>query len=125
VSDWLTEANRRLGDEEKAERLVVYVAGPYSATNRFDRELNVRHAIRAGQELMMCGHVVLIPHLSHFVDRAAIEDGLWRFSWAQWMEQSLALLERCDALLFLGHSPGADREWMHAKMLQIPALCVH
>lgn len=38
-------------------------------------------------------------------------------SYEQWLEQDLAWLERCDALFYLGASPGADREKARAEEL--------
>jgi hypothetical protein len=121
VSDWLTEANRRMGEEQKAERLVVYVAVPYSAPQYWERQRHLHQALEAGVRVMELGHVPLVPHLSHYIDQEARRTFGREFSYEEWMEQCFALLERCDALLFLGRSPGADREWMHAKILQIPA----
>lgn len=48
------------------------------------------------------------------------EDKNGPFGYEALMEYSLALLARCDAVLFLGSSSGADRELALAKELGKP-----
>ena len=46
----------------------------------------------------------MVPHLSHYIDQ------IQRFDYETWMRWCLAILRRCDAILYLASSPGADRE---------------
>jgi hypothetical protein len=73
----------------------------------------------AGLRLAEAGHLPVVPHLSHYLDRHATRSGLslpYRF----WMDLDLALLARCDGLLSIGSSPGADQERAEAERLGLP-----
>lgn len=100
--------------------MLIYVAGPYSAANDFDRSANVSHAMAAGKALMDKGHWPFVPHLNHYFD-------IWhelqyghRLGSETYMQWDLAILHRCEALLFLASSPGADRELALARELRLP-----
>jgi hypothetical protein len=87
----------------------VYVAGPYT---KGDVVINVRKAIEAADQLAALGHYPFIPHLSHFWHLVAPHKYLF------WIEQDLAWLNKCDALLRLpGESKGADLEVATARKL--------
>lgn len=92
----------------------IYVAGPYSAPTVEGCEANTKRAIDAGDEVVKRGHVPFIPHLNHIWDLRAKEKGV-EYSHAFWLEWCLQWLPCCDALLFLGHSKGADMELDFAK----------
>ena len=49
----------------------------------------------------------------------ALETGI-ELDWSDFVKWSLAILPRCDAVLFLGSSPGADLELQKATSLGIP-----
>ncbi|MBI4443750.1 MAG: DUF4406 domain-containing protein [Acidobacteria bacterium] len=95
----------------------IYIAGPYTALSEAQTLQNVQRAIDAALKLYERGHLPYIPHLTHWVDKRAKEIGIeithddyirrWESGW-------LAL---CDALLFLGESPGACEELELAKQL--------
>lgn len=90
--------------------MLIYVAGPYSAPTEEEREHNTRMAGQVGLALMRLGHQVVVPHLSHYLDKWAKEDGD-PMHYERWMELDLAIVPRCDALFRMaGASPGADRE---------------
>lgn len=95
-------------------RLKIYVAGPYTAPDDAAVEANVRKAIDAGIAILKRGHYPFIPHLTHFVDKrsAEVKAGL---RWEDYLVWDRAWLEDCDALLFLGHSTGADLELRWAE----------
>lgn len=85
----------------------IYIAGPYT---QGDVAQNVKTAISEGDYLARFGHVVFIPHLTHFWHMVHAHE--YEF----WMNQDLAWLEVCDAVLRLpGESQGADREVEAAK----------
>lgn len=101
-----------MGDDRPPEVPHVYVAGPYTDGDNFER---VRDALIAANALREIGCAPFIPHLFAF----------WHFlmprPWEAWMELDLAWLERCDALLRLpGPSKGADIEVQKAGELGIP-----
>lgn len=98
------------------ERLRIYVAGPYSATEPAASEANTKRAIDAGLDILRMGHIPFIPHLTHYVDLRAKESGT-HLNWEDYINWDLAWLELCDAVLFLGHSKGADLELARAKQL--------
>lgn len=89
---------------------ITYVSGAYSADTAEQVEENVKIATRIGIDLMEKGHYVIIPHLSHYTELLAQEYLGQGFSWNRWMEVDLAILERCDALFYIGPSKGADIE---------------
>ena len=97
--------------------LIVYVSAPYSADTEEGRLTNTINAIQAGIGVMQKGHYSLIPHLSHFTDSYARDVMGVNFTWEQWMAQDIALLEKCDAILYLASSKGADIELAKAKEL--------
>lgn len=96
--------------------LRVYIAGPYSADTAEEREQNVERAIDVGLQLIRKGHAPFIPHLTHYVDLRAIHLGE-SLTWHDYIAWDLSWLEVCDALLFLGSSPGAELERDRAKAL--------
>jgi hypothetical protein len=90
----------------------IYIAGPYT---KGDVAENVRNAIHCGDYVAGLGHIVFIPHLTHF----------WHFlaphEYDFWMKQDEAWLLECDAVLRVkGESHGADQEVALAKQAGIP-----
>ena len=92
--------------------MYVYIAGPYTGG---DVGANMAAAMTAWHDLADQGHIPFCPHLSHFLHihrQRPYED---------WMEQGLAWLDCCDALLRLpGESSGADREEAYATKVGMP-----
>ena len=112
----LTVTLAHLADEiahERGERLPrVYVAGPYT---HGDVAHNVRAAIFCGDWLAERGCVPFVPHLSHLWH--TVSPHSYRF----WIEQDLAWLRVCDALVRLpGKSQGADGEVAQANAMELP-----
>ncbi len=112
-----------------SKKLLVYIAGPYTA-----RELgphvkhplhdavrvqtqNVEAAIDAGLAVLTHGHCPFIPHLTHYVHLRAPSD----FG-ELYYELDNVVLKRCDVLYKFGDSPGADAEEALAKKLGIPVV---
>jgi len=92
----------------------IYIAGPLTADTDEAVLQNCQKAIDAGIELMRMGHTPFVPHLMHWFDTRARGKGV-NFSWEDYISWCLAWLEQCEALLFLGSSPGADVELEAAK----------
>jgi hypothetical protein len=93
----------------------IYVAGPFTNSAPYRQRANVTRAIDAGAALMAKGYEPFVPHLAGQME--------WlhpnKFSYERYMAWGRAFLECCDALLFLGSSPGADRELAVAKELKL------
>ena len=92
----------------------IYIAGPLTADTDEAVLQNCQKAIDAGIELMRMGHVPFVPHLMQWFDARAKSEGV-NFSWEVYINWCLAWLEQCEALLFLGPSPGANIELEAAK----------
>ena len=99
--------------------MLVYVAGPLTAPSVTEQERNVERAMAVAHDVMQRGHQPIVPHLSHYMDLSwlLLGDTVPYETWIAW---ALALLERCDCLLYIGSSPGADRELTHAIQRGIP-----
>lgn len=90
----------------------VYIAGPMS---QGDRVANLNAALVAYRELLRLGYAPLCPQLSFFVD------GLFGFSWAEWLGSDLPWVAASNMVLRLpGESRGADHETRLAGLLGIP-----
>ena len=86
----------------------IYVAGPITKGNTL---LNIRNGMTTGIDLIRRGFVPFVPH-NDFIQYILDPDTL---DYDTILEQDLAWVEKCDALLRLpGDSPGADREVAHA-----------
>ena len=99
--------------------MLIFVAGPYSAKTRDHIVDNVNAAIDVGIAILRKGHTPFIPHLTDLVDQRAVQTGI-KLDWSDFVTWSLAILPRCDAVMFLGSSPGADLELEKATSLGIP-----
>lgn len=99
--------------------LLIYVAGPYTAPTEVRRLSNVTAAIDAGIGIIERGHVPIVPHLNHYIDRQAKSSGLY-VSWIGWVGMGMHVIDVCDALLYLAPSRGADIELAHAKSELVP-----
>lgn len=104
----------RILEEPKGKSLLIYVAGPYTADTIGGRLDNMMNAIYAGKWILERGHFPFIPHFTHFFDQVH-----WDCppSYKEYCAWDMAILERCDALLFIDHSPGADKELARAEEL--------
>jgi len=102
---------------KKGTGLRIFIAGPYGDKESKDViKKNVEEAKRIGKEIALKGHYPFIPHtMLH-----GWEDDK-RFSEEQFKDLDFQWLEYCDALFFIGESPGAnvEREIARKKGLQI------
>jgi hypothetical protein len=100
--------------------LKIYVAGPYCPNGCSPHEAirkaqeNVNTAIDVGIALMDMGHIVFIPHLSHYIHQRMTTD------WGKdfWYKFDLEWLRCCDAIFMLPGwetSTGAKLELLKAK----------
>ena len=99
--------------------LKIYVAGPYTAVDRIGIESNVQAAIDVGVQLYLKGHYPYIPHLTDLVDLRVKASGI-ELTWEDYMKWDTVWLQLCDALYFIGESPGANMERAAALLLNLP-----
>jgi hypothetical protein len=95
---------------------VVYVAGPFRASNSWAIEQNVRRAEELALEVWRLGAACICPHANTRFYQGAAPDALW-------LEGDLAILRRCDAVLMTpnwGCSIGAVNEHCEAIRFRIP-----
>ena len=94
---------------------IIYVAGPYTADTPEGIAANVAAAAAVGQELLRRGWAVICPHsMTHNWD---IGTGL---GYQVFIDQDLALLEKCDAICMVGDwlkSRGSVGEYQRAAEL--------
>lgn len=87
--------------------MIIGVAGPYSAATDAQRQQNLDAMNIAAARLLEMGHIPLIginaalPVLQH----ANIND-IYKAA----MDISMAVIDKCEALLLLKESPGANKE---------------
>lgn len=101
--------------------MLVYVAGPYTGDDLKETSENIRFARNVAAALWNQGHTVICPHSNS----AHMEDEV-DFDHAEWINRSLILLERCDAVVMIpGYldSTGAMCELKYAKDFEIPIYC--
>lgn len=94
-------------------RPLIYIAGPYTASDEIQKQSNIAAADNAGRELMLRGWNVLIPH-----NNTRNWDWDNRFNYEDFIYMCLDLLERCDAVCFIGdweNSDGCCKEQKHAE----------
>jgi nucleoside 2-deoxyribosyltransferase len=94
----------------------VYVAGPYSAPTKEERQKNVKKAEEAGKMLLTLGYVPIIPHkiTSHWDEDERFLD----FGSSDWLERfCFPLLDLCDRVYMVEgwqESKGALAEYGYA-----------
>ena len=101
---------------KRVNGLRIYIAGPYTAETQEQQLANAYVAIDAGIAVLLKGHFPFVPHLSHWVDMRAREEGI-KLKWEDYIDWDMEWLRQCDALLFLGTSRGANLELEEAQKL--------
>ncbi|MHA2236547.1 MAG: DUF4406 domain-containing protein [Candidatus Thorarchaeota archaeon] len=94
--------------------LKIYVAGPYTGSTLEEIEENVQRAMDAGLQIWKKGHFPYIPHLTHWPDLRAQEQGI-PMDWVDYMRWHAPWVDHCDALFLLAESNGALLEYDRAK----------
>ena len=95
--------------------MLIYIAGPYTADTDEGRLANTERAMAAGYTILLLGHTPVIPHFTHWFDLYVEKVTGKRESPESYCQWDLAILARCDALLHLAPSPGADAELRQAE----------
>ena len=73
---------------------IIYVAGPYRASNAWGVESNIRCAEEIGFQIAGLGAVPVIPHTMYRFFNGTLTD---RF----WLDATLALMRTCDAMFLV------------------------
>jgi hypothetical protein len=95
---------------------VVYIAGPYRASNAWVIEHNIRRAEVMALRVWQLGGVALCPHTMTRFYQGALPDGVW-------LAGDLELVRRSDAVFAIDRwqqSAGAQAEVAYAQVKQIP-----
>ena len=95
---------------------IVYIAGPYRGPNSWAVEQNIRRAEELALEVWRLGAAALCPHCNTRFFQGAAPDALW-------LAGDLAMLQRCDAVLFTKNwreSSGAVAEHDKAVAWGVP-----
>ena len=89
--------------------MLIAVAGPYSAETTDARQRNLDAMNRAAAEVYQLGHVPVIGVNAALpvVEFLAVSE---QDHYEAIMAISLAVVDKCDGILMIGESPGANRE---------------
>ncbi len=87
--------------------MIIGVAGPYSAATEAERQHNLDRMNQAAVQLLLKGHIPLIG-VNAALPVIARAEGIDTYKAV--MDISMAVIDRCEALLLLAESPGANRE---------------
>ena len=87
--------------------MIIGIAGPYSADTMEKKQKNLDALNLAAAKVLELGHIPFIGLNAALpiIEKSSIED-----KYEAIMKISLAVISKCDALLFIGESPGANRE---------------
>ena len=87
--------------------MIIGVAGPYSADTADKRQKNLDAMNVAAARLLEKGHIPLIGINAALpvVEKSTLVD-----TYNAIMDISLAVIDKCEGLLLLAESPGANRE---------------
>lgn len=101
--------------------MLIAVAGPYSADTPEQRQRNLDAMNEAAAGVMKLGHIPVIgvnaalPVVECLGPEANQYEAI--------MEISIALVDKCDAILIIGHSAGANRELDLIEAKGLPVYC--
>lgn len=98
--------------------MLIAVAGPYSADTPEQRQRNLDAMNEAAADVMKLGH---IPVIGVNAALPVVEClGPDANQYEAMMAISLALVDKCDAILVIGDSPGVDRERHQVESKGLP-----
>lgn len=99
--------------------LMVYIAGPYSATTIREVSRNVSKAVAMAEQIVKIPDCIpFVPHLFHWWEDE------YPHEYEFWLNLDLRFLAKCDILFRLeGKSKGANAEVEFAEASNIP--CVY
>lgn len=96
--------------------MIIGVAGPYSADTEEQRQENLEVLNRAAAQLLEMGHIPIIGiNAALPIVKYAKTD-----SYTGIMAISMAVIDKCEGLLLLAESPGANKERDHVQSKGLP-----
>lgn len=111
--------------------MLIAVAGPYSADTAEQRRRNLSAMNEAAAALMKRGHIPVIGVNAALSVVECLGPDVNQYE--AMMAISLALVDKCDAILIIGESPGVNREReifekkglpVYGKVDEIPAASI-
>lgn len=97
----------------------AYIAGPYRAKTKAERDLNIESARQVGVKVARKGYMPLIPHSN----TARFDDIAPDLPDEMWLKGTLEQMEKCDIVVLCPgyeHSSGTLAEMRRARDLGIP-----
>jgi len=88
--------------------MLIAVAGPYSADTAEQRQRNLDAMNETAARVLRLGHIPVIGVNAALPVVECLGPDANRYE--AMMAISLALVDKCDAILVIGNSPGVDRE---------------
>ncbi|MFM9946167.1 MAG: DUF4406 domain-containing protein [Bacteroidia bacterium] len=87
--------------------MIIGIAGPYSAPTAEQRQKNLDALNEAAARILEKGHIPLIGVNAALpiIEKCNLQD-----KYKAIMDISLTVIDKCDALLLIAESPGANRE---------------
>jgi len=98
--------------------MLIAVAGPYSAATQKQRRRNLDSLNEAAAAVLKLGHIPVIGVNAALPIVKYLESNSDHYE--AMMTISLALIDKCDAILMIGSSPGANRERDLVKAKGLP-----
>ena len=98
--------------------MLIAVAGPYSAATHEQRQRNFDLLNEAAAAIFKLGHIPLIGVNAALPIVEYLDAESERYE--AMMTISLALVDKCDAILMIGNSPGVKRELDLVKAKGLP-----
>jgi hypothetical protein len=98
--------------------MLIAVAGPYSAETQEQRQRNLDALNEAAAAVLKLGHIPLVGVNTALPVVECLDTDSDRYE--AMMTISLALVDKCDAILMIGSSPGANRERDLVKAKGLP-----
>lgn len=101
----------------KPKPMIIGVAGPYSADTEEQQKRNLNAMNEAAARLLEKGHIPLIGVNAALpvVEHTTVAD-----KYKAVMDISMAVIDKCEAILILAESPGANRERDHIAAKGLP-----
>jgi hypothetical protein len=98
--------------------MLIAVAGPYSAETQEQRQRNLDSLNEAAAAILKLGHIPMIGVNAALPVVQSLDANSDHYE--AMMTISLALVDKCDAILMIGSSPGANRERDLVKAKGLP-----
>jgi hypothetical protein len=96
---------------------IIYIAGPLLEGHTLTFEQGKEHwknTVGIAEKIMQKGWTVYIPHHSLYMWQYIKEENGRDIPWQEWMVQDSGFIQVAQAIYFIGHSKGADRELAYA-----------